>query len=89
MAAIDIREGGAIPEKQVKQLFAALGWSHYDALLPELLLNSTFVVSAWDEARLVGRTLEHRAVRQHHRHPRQRDRNLYAAGAGGSAAQRD
>ena len=54
MAGIDIREGGAIPEKQVKQLFAALGWSHYDALLPELLLNSTFVVSAWDEARLVG-----------------------------------
>ncbi len=54
MGAIDIREGGAIPEKQVKHLFAALGWGHYDALLPQMLLNSTFVVSAWDEARLVG-----------------------------------
>lgn len=54
MGAIDIREGGAIPEKQVKELFAALGWGHLDALLPQLLLNSTFVVSAWDEARLVG-----------------------------------
>lgn len=54
MAQIDIREGGAIPEKQVKQLFEALGWTEFDGLLPELLLNSTHVVSAWDGARLVG-----------------------------------
>lgn len=54
MGVVDIREGGAIPEKQVKELFAALGWAQYDRLLPDLLLNSTFVVSAWDEARLVG-----------------------------------
>ena len=54
MAQIDIREGGAIPEKQVKELFAALGWGEFDGLLPELLLNSTYVVSAWDGARLVG-----------------------------------
>lgn len=51
---VDIREGGAIPEKQVRALFAVLGWEQYDELLPHLLLNSTFVVSAWDEARLVG-----------------------------------
>jgi predicted N-acetyltransferase YhbS len=51
---VDIREGGAIPEKQAKELFAALGWQRFDALLPQLLLNSTFVVSAWDGAKLVG-----------------------------------
>ena len=54
MAQIDLREGGAIPEKQVKELFAALGWTEFDGLFPELLLNSTYVVSAWDGARLVG-----------------------------------
>lgn len=54
MAHIDLREGGAIPEKQVKELFAALGWHQFDGLLPDLLLNSTYVVSAWDGARLVG-----------------------------------
>jgi GNAT superfamily N-acetyltransferase len=54
MAPVEIREGGAIPEKQVRELFDALGWSHYNDLLPDLLLNSTYVVSAWDEARLVG-----------------------------------
>jgi ribosomal protein S18 acetylase RimI-like enzyme len=54
MAQIDLREGGAIPEKQVKELFAALGWTEFDGLLPDLLLNSTYVVSAWDGARLVG-----------------------------------
>jgi N-acetylglutamate synthase-like GNAT family acetyltransferase len=54
MAQIDLREGGAIPEKQVKELFAALGWTDFDGLLPDLLLNSTYVVSAWDGARLVG-----------------------------------
>lgn len=54
MAQIDIREGGAIPEKQVKELFAVLGWGQFEGLLPDLLLNSTFVVSAWDGARLVG-----------------------------------
>lgn len=54
MAQIDLREGGAIPEKQVKELFAALGWTAFDGLLPDLLLNSTYVVSAWDGARLVG-----------------------------------
>lgn len=52
--SVDIREGGAIPEKQVKALFEALGWRYDEALLPRLLLNSTFVISAWDEARLVG-----------------------------------
>ncbi len=54
MAQIDLRDGGAIPEKQVKELFAALGWTEFDGLLPDLLLNSTYVVSAWDAARLVG-----------------------------------
>ena len=54
MTQVDIREGGAIPEKQVRELFAALGWGQYDGLLPDLLLNSTFVISAWDGARLVG-----------------------------------
>ena len=54
MAQIDIRDGGAIPEKQAKALFAALGWTEFEGLLPELLLNSTYVVSAWDGARLVG-----------------------------------
>lgn len=54
MAQIDIREGGAIPEKQLRELFTVLGWEELSALLPDLLLNSTFVVSAWDGARLVG-----------------------------------
>lgn len=54
MAQIDLRDGGAIPEKQVRELFAALGWDELGALLPQLLLNSTYVVSAWDGARLVG-----------------------------------
>ena len=54
MAQVDIREGGAIPEKQLRELFAVLGWDHLVGLLPDLLLNSTFVVSAWDGARLVG-----------------------------------
>jgi ribosomal protein S18 acetylase RimI-like enzyme len=54
MTQIDLREGGAIPEKQVNELFVALGWTEFDGLLPDLLLNSTYVVSAWDSARLVG-----------------------------------
>ena len=54
MAQIDVREGGAIPEKQLRELFAALGWDELSGLLPDLLLNSTFVISAWDGARLVG-----------------------------------
>lgn len=54
MAQVDIREGGAIPEKQLRELFAVLGWDDLVGLLPDLLLNSTFVVSAWDGARLVG-----------------------------------
>lgn len=54
MAQIDIREGGAIPEKQLRELFTALGWDELSGLLPDLLLNSTFVVSAWDGAHLVG-----------------------------------
>lgn len=54
MAQIDIREGGAIPAKQVREFFDVLGWAQFEGLLPDLLLNSTFVVSAWDGARLVG-----------------------------------
>ena len=54
MTQIDLRDGGAIPEKQVNELFAALGWTAFVGLLPDLLLNSTYVVSAWDGARLVG-----------------------------------
>ncbi len=54
MAQVDIRDGAAIPEKQLRELFAALGWDHLVGLLPDLLLNSTYVVSAWDGARLVG-----------------------------------
>ena len=54
MAQVDIREGGAIPEKQLRELFSVLDWDHLIGLLPDLLLNSTFVVSAWDGARLVG-----------------------------------
>lgn len=41
------------PQKQVNELFAALGWTEF-ACAADLLLNSTYVVSAWDGARLVG-----------------------------------
>ena len=58
MAAIAFREGGAIPHKQVAALFAALGRAdevaRLDGRLAELLHNSTYVVSAWDGATLVG-----------------------------------
>lgn len=54
MGRVDYRDGGAIPDKQLLELFAALGWTHLNDLLPQLLLNSTYVASAWDGARLVG-----------------------------------
>ena len=58
MAQVTIREGGAIPHKQVAALFAALGRgeevARLDGRLADLLHHSTFVVSAWDGAALVG-----------------------------------
>ena len=45
MAEVAIREGGAIPHKQVARL---------DGRLADVLHHSTFVVSAWDGAALVG-----------------------------------
>ncbi len=58
MAGVVIREGGAIPHKQIAALYAALGRQEEDARLDgrlaELLVNAAFVVSAWDEAHLVG-----------------------------------
>jgi predicted N-acetyltransferase YhbS len=58
MAEVTFREGGAIPYKQVADLFTALGRdaevARLDGRLAELLHHSTFVVSAWDGAALVG-----------------------------------
>ena len=58
MAGVTIREGGAIPHKQVADLLVALGRAEQvarlDGRLAELLNNSTYVVSAWDGATLVG-----------------------------------
>jgi len=58
MAELTIREGGAIPDKQVAALLEALGRGaqvvRLDGRLAEVLHNSTFVVSAWDGALLVG-----------------------------------
>ena len=58
MAEVTYREGGAIPHKQIAALFAALGRSdevaRLDGRLADLLHNSTYVVSAWDRAILVG-----------------------------------
>ena len=58
MAGVTIREGGAIPHKQVADLLIALGRAEQvarlDGQLADLLHNSTYVVSAWDGAALVG-----------------------------------
>ena len=58
MAGVTIREGGAIPHKQVAALLVALGRAEEVARLggrlADLLNNSTWVVSAWDGAVLVG-----------------------------------
>lgn len=58
MAGVTIREGGAIPRKQVADLLVALGRAEQvarlDGRLADLLNNSTYVVSAWDGAALVG-----------------------------------
>lgn len=58
MADVTFREGGAIPYKQVAELFTALGRgdevARLNGQLAELLHHSTFVVSAWDGATLVG-----------------------------------
>jgi ribosomal protein S18 acetylase RimI-like enzyme len=58
MGAVTIREGGAIPQKQVATLLLALGRdaqvARFDGRLADVLNNSTFVVSAWDGAVLVG-----------------------------------
>lgn len=58
MAEVTIREGGAIPHKQVAALLVALGRgeqvARLDGRLADLLHHSTFVVSAWDGAILVG-----------------------------------
>lgn len=58
MAGVTIREGGAIPRKQVADLLVALGRgeqvARLDGRLADLLNNSTYVVSAWDGAALVG-----------------------------------
>lgn len=58
MGAVTIREGGAIPQKQVATLLLALGRgaqvARLDGRLADVLHHSTFVVSAWDGAVLVG-----------------------------------
>ncbi len=58
MEGVTIREGGAIPQKQVAALLLALGRgervARLDGRLADVLNNSTFVVSAWDGATLVG-----------------------------------
>ncbi len=58
MGALTIREGGAIPQKQVVALLLALGRdaqvARLDGRLADVLNHSTFVVSAWDGAVLVG-----------------------------------
>lgn len=58
MAEVTIREGGAIPHKQVAALFLALGRSEevarLDTRLADLLNQSTFLVTAWDGSVLVG-----------------------------------
>jgi N-acetylglutamate synthase-like GNAT family acetyltransferase len=58
MAEVTIREGGAIPYKQAAALLSALGRgalvARLDGQLADLLHNSTYVVSAWDGATLVG-----------------------------------
>ena len=58
MAGVTIRKGGAIPHKQVAELLIALRRAEQvarlDGRLADLLRNSTYVVSAWDGATLVG-----------------------------------
>jgi GNAT superfamily N-acetyltransferase len=58
MAEVTIREGGAIPHKQAAALLIALGRAaevaRLDGRLADLLHHSTYVVSAWDGATLVG-----------------------------------
>lgn len=58
MVEVTIREGGAVPHKQVADLLVALGRAEQvarlDGRLADLLHNSTYVVSAWDGAALVG-----------------------------------
>jgi GNAT superfamily N-acetyltransferase len=58
VAEVTIREGGAIPHKQVAALLLALGRdaqvARLDGRLADVLHHSTFVVSAWDGAALVG-----------------------------------
>lgn len=58
MGTVTIREGGAIPQKQVADLLLALGRdaqvARLDGRLADVLNHSTFVVSAWDGATLVG-----------------------------------
>ena len=54
MGAITYREGGAIPDKQLTELAAALGVPAAEIPRPAQLLAAAGVVSAWDGARLVG-----------------------------------
>lgn len=54
MGAITYREGGAIPEKQLATLAAALGLLADQLPDAEQLRASARVVSAWEAARLVG-----------------------------------
>jgi GNAT superfamily N-acetyltransferase len=58
MAEVTIHEGGAIPYKQAAAFLVALGRAdevgRLDGRLADLLHNSTYVVSAWDGATLVG-----------------------------------
>ena len=54
MGAITYRAGGAIPEKQLHDLAAALGLPAAQIPTSEQLRASAYVASAWDGARLVG-----------------------------------
>jgi GNAT superfamily N-acetyltransferase len=54
VGAITYREGGAIPDRQLAELAAALGVPAAAIPRPAQLLAAAAVVSAWDGARLVG-----------------------------------
>ena len=59
MGAIELRTGTAIAYSSLLGLYAAVGWTAYgdgerEDGLEKAVLNSSFVVSAWDGGQLVG-----------------------------------
>jgi ribosomal protein S18 acetylase RimI-like enzyme len=56
---IDLKPGSDLPFDQLLDLYNSVGWRNYTSeeqrdLLPRALHNSTYVISAWDQDRLVG-----------------------------------